>query len=105
MGVSEMHAVMAAGFAGGIGLSGGGCGALGAAIWIITMESGDIEMDGFEIKNLKAHAAIDRFIKTADYEFECSAIVGREFEDVGDHANYLRAGGCSQIIEALAADR
>ena len=37
MGVSDMHAVMAAGLAGGIGLSGGGCGALGAAIWIIRM--------------------------------------------------------------------
>jgi hypothetical protein len=34
MGVSELHATMAAGFAGGIGLSGGACGALGAAIWI-----------------------------------------------------------------------
>ena len=34
MGVSEMHTVMAAGLAGGIGLSGGACGALGAAIWI-----------------------------------------------------------------------
>ena len=37
MGVSDMHTVMAAGFAGGIGLSGGACGALGAAIWIIGM--------------------------------------------------------------------
>jgi hypothetical protein len=34
MGASEMHTVMAAGLAGGIGLSGGACGALGAAIWI-----------------------------------------------------------------------
>ena len=37
MGVSDMHTVMAAGFAGGIGLSGGACGALGAAIWITGM--------------------------------------------------------------------
>ena len=102
MGVSEMHAVMAAGLAGGIGLSGGGCGALGAAIWIITMESGEIEMDGFEYKHPKAQALIDRFIKTTDYEFECSKIVGRKFEDVGDHASYLHDGGCSKIIEALA---
>ncbi|MFC2035747.1 hypothetical protein ACFLUJ_06480 [Chloroflexota bacterium] len=29
MGASDMHTVMAAGFAGGIGLSGGACGALG----------------------------------------------------------------------------
>jgi hypothetical protein len=33
MGESDMHAVMASGFAGGIGLCGGACGALGAA-WI-----------------------------------------------------------------------
>ena len=37
MGVSDLHVTMAAGFAGGIGLSGGGCGALGAAIWITGM--------------------------------------------------------------------
>jgi hypothetical protein len=36
-GVSDIHTVMAAGFAGGIGLSGGACGVLGAAIWIIEM--------------------------------------------------------------------
>jgi hypothetical protein len=34
LGASEPHAIMAAGLAGGIGLSGGGCGALGAAIWL-----------------------------------------------------------------------
>ena len=34
MGASDMHATLAAGLAGGIGLSGGACGALGAAIWL-----------------------------------------------------------------------
>jgi hypothetical protein len=38
MDVSDMHMVMAVGLAGGIGLSGGACGALGAAIWIIGMQ-------------------------------------------------------------------
>lgn len=102
MGASELHIAMAAGLAGGIGLSGGGCGALGAAIWIITMDGGEIEMDGFEYKHPKAQALIDQFIKASDYEFECSKIVGREFEDVGDHASYMHDGGCSEIIEALA---
>jgi hypothetical protein len=32
MGAVDQHAVMAAGLAGGIGLSGGACGALGAAV-------------------------------------------------------------------------
>ena len=39
MGASEMHVVMASGFAGGIGLSGGACGALGTAIWLTAMDN------------------------------------------------------------------
>jgi hypothetical protein len=103
MGVSDMHTVMAAGFAGGIGLCGGACGALGAAIWIIEMDSGEEGANKLDFQNPKALDAIDRFIKSADYEFECSEIVGRRFENIDDHAGYLRAGGCSEIIEALAA--
>jgi hypothetical protein len=53
----------------------------------------------------KAGDTIDRFIKSksADFRFECSEIVGRRFENIGDHAGYLRGGGCSEIIEVLAA--
>ena len=109
MGVSDLHAVMAAGFAGGIGLSGGACGALGAAIWIIFMRlgkdgGGKISYGDPGYDNPIALAAIERFLESADYEFECSKIVGRKFEDVVDHASYLRDGGCSKIIEALAAE-
>ncbi len=103
MGVSEMHTVMVAGFAGGIGLSGGACGALGAAMWIIGMNN---PVRGFnKMNNPKVSDAIDRFIKSksADFKFECSEIVGRRFENIGDHAGYLRDGGCSEIIEVLAA--
>ena len=103
MGVSDMHTVMAAGFAGGIGLSGGACGALGAAIWIIGM-NGRKEGVSDKVINSRASDTIDRFIrsKSADFRFECSEIVGRRFENVGDHAGYLRDGGCSKIIEVLA---
>jgi hypothetical protein len=104
MGVSDMHTVMAAGLAGGIGLSGGACGALGAAIWIIGMTSGNEGVGKIEFKSPRAIDAIDRFMKSADYEFECSEIVGRRFENVGDHAAYLRDGGCSKIIEVLATE-
>ena len=103
MGVSDMHTVMAAGFAGGIGLCGGACGALGAAIWIIGMNSK--ERDGkIDFKDPRALDAIDRFMKCTDFKFECSEIVGRRFENIGDHAGYLRGGGCSKIIEVLAAE-
>ncbi|MCP4581104.1 MAG: C_GCAxxG_C_C family protein [candidate division Zixibacteria bacterium] len=104
MGVSDMHTVMAAGFAGGIGLCGGACGALGAAIWIISMNSAKERGGKIDYKNPKAIEAIDKFIKYTDYKFECSEIVGRKFESIDDHAGYLRDGGCSKIIEVLAAE-
>lgn len=104
MGASEMHVVMAAGLAGGIGLSGGACGALGAAIWILGMRSlrdGNVKVS---FKAPGARQILERFLKNTGYEFECSTIVGRKFDGVGDHADYVCQGGCSKIIEALAAE-
>jgi hypothetical protein len=102
MGASDMHTVMAAGFAGGIGLSGGACGALGAAIWITGINN-PAEPDGFSYSGSWVGEMIEKYLESTDFEFECSAIVGREFEDIADHADYLREGGCSEVIQALAA--
>lgn len=101
MGASDMHTVMAAGFVGGIGLSGGACGALGAAIWLRGMNF----LKGGGQAAYKApyvSDVIERFIKCADCEFECSKIVGRKFGSIQDHASYLREGGCSEILKVLA---
>lgn len=103
MGASDLHTVMAAGFAGGIGLSGCACGALGAAIWMAGMNSLKEGATTLGFKSPKALDVIEKFLQCSDYEFECSAIVGRRFENVGEHASYLRDGGCSAIIEVLAA--
>ncbi len=103
MGASDLHTVMAAGLAGGIGLSGGACGALGAAIWLIEMNRVEEGTGKVEFNSPEATEAIDRFLQSSDGEFECVKIVGRKFESVNDHAAYLRAGGCARIIEALAA--
>ena len=102
MGASDLHTVSAAGLAGGIGLSGGACGALGAAIWLIEMARVQTGTGKVEYNSPEATEAIDRFLQSSGGEFECSAIVGRKFENVNDHAAYLRAGGCSKIVEALA---
>ena len=105
MGASELHTVMAAGLAGGIGLSGGACGALGAAIWLSGVQ-GSEETDGkISFNGPAASEVTEKFLESADYEFECAKIVGRKFEDVADHAAYLHAGGCAKIIETLAACR
>ncbi|MCP4539166.1 MAG: C_GCAxxG_C_C family protein [Chloroflexi bacterium] len=103
MGLSDMHTVMAAGFAGGIGLSGSACGALGAAIWIMGMNNiteGDAPID---FQDRIALETVDRFMKCTGDKFECTEIVGRKFENIDDHAGYLRDGGCSKIIQLLAA--
>lgn len=103
MGVSDLQAVMAAGLAGGIGLSGGACGALGAAIWILGIKHLKDGTGKVEYKDPVALKLIETFLKCTNYEFECSAIVGRKFENIDDHARHLCNGGCAKIIEALAA--
>ena len=103
MGASEKHVVMAAGLAGGIGLCGGGCGTLGTAIWLMTMNKGlDTKM---EFKDPKAMELIENaFLPNTDYEFECSDIVDRKFENIDDHAKFIQDGGCSKLIDALAGE-
>ncbi len=104
MGASDMHTVMAAGFAGGIGLNGGACGALGAAIWIMGMNSLKEGANKIDYNDPRALDVIGKFLKCTGYEFECAKIVGRKFENISDHAGYLRDGGCSKIMEVLAAN-
>ncbi|HEX2997652.1 MAG TPA: C-GCAxxG-C-C family protein [Anaerolineales bacterium] len=99
MGASDMHAVMAAGLAGGIGLSGGACGALGAAIWLSGMNR---LREGKEVKLNDSGALMEKFAECTNGKFECSKIVGRKFESIDDHAGYVRGEGCSQIIEVLS---
>jgi hypothetical protein len=102
MGASKMHAVMAAGLAGGIGLSGGACGALGTAIWVHAMSRTE-ETVGLNFTASWIDKIIKRFVESSDYKFECSEIVGRKFESIHDHAEYICKGGCSNIIDTLAA--
>jgi hypothetical protein len=102
MGVSEEQAVMAAGFAGGIGLCGGACGALGAAIWIMGVKRLEEGAKKIDYKDRRGRDLIDRFLKCTDFKFECSKIVGREFESVADHAEFIKSGGCDKLIDVLA---
>jgi hypothetical protein len=98
LGASDEHAVMAAGLAGGIGLCGGACGALGAAVWLDAM-GGEGDHKALEAR---ATRIVERFLEASGHAFECSEIVGRRFADAADHAAHLRDGGCAGIIEALS---
>jgi len=104
MGAADEHQTMVAGLAGGIGLCGGACGALGAAIWILGMRINKEKGEKIDFKNPKVLELVERFLKCTDYQFECTEIVGRKFENITDHAEYMRTGGCSELIELLAAE-
>ncbi|MCB2197939.1 C-GCAxxG-C-C family protein [bacterium] len=100
-GVPDLHAVTVAGLAGGIGLCGGGCGALATAIWIISMNKSRATDGKVEIKSAKAQELIARFLQKTGGEMECSAICGKTFQTIDEHAAHLREGGCSELIELL----
>jgi hypothetical protein len=104
MGAAGQHAVMAAGFAGGIGLGGGGCGALAAAIWIDGMKTLRSGAERLDFQSRGAMALIDRFLGCTGGQFECAAICGRRFSGVEEHGAYLGDGGCARLVEALVAD-
>ena len=95
--------ILLSSFAGGIGLCGGACGALGAAIWIQGMK-GRAEGASNKVINARISDTVERFQQASDYAFECTEIVGRRFESLDDHARHMREGGCSAILEALATD-
>lgn len=103
MGASGLHAAMAAGFAGGIGLGGGGCGALAAAIWINGMKALRDGAERLDFENPAALALIDRFLGCTGQKFECTEICGRRFANVEEHTAWLREGGCAPLLEALTA--
>jgi hypothetical protein len=101
MGASELHTAMVAGFAGGIGLSGGACGVLGAAIWLTGLTE-PAEPVGISYETTWVKDKIEQFLESSGDQFECANIVGRRFADISDHSEYLRAAGCADIIAALA---
>ena len=101
MGGTSEHAAMVAGFAGGIGLCGGACGALGAAIWMTTLnrvkENAKVAFD-----NPEGQKILQKFMETTDYKFECKNISRKMFNSLEEHTDYIDKGGCSKLISALA---
>ena len=105
MGASDEEASTVAGFAGGIGLSGNGCGALSAVIWYKMLEWGKRNpgktppmFNNPEIKEI-----LKVFYNQTNSEMLCHKISGRQFSTINEHTEYLQNGGCSTLLEALAA--
>jgi hypothetical protein len=104
MGASDEEMVMVAGFAGGMGLSGNACGALGAAVWMKTLawckqHPGETPpyFDNPDVKKI-----LKTFCGAAGSEMLCRTISGRCFKTLEDHTEFIRTGGCDNLIDLLA---
>ena len=102
MGANDEQAVMVAGFAGGLGLSGSGCGALAAAIWMNALLKNRDQNEKSVSFNPDADPTLQAFFKETDYEVECEKICGQKFRSIYDHSEFIKNGGCKKLISVLA---
>lgn len=107
MDASEEERVTVAGFAGGLGLSGSGCGALSTVIWLKTLDwckqhPGKIPPFA---KNPITDEIAQTFISATDSEFLCSKISGQCFKTVDNHTEFMKQGGCKSLIRDLVVSR
>ncbi|NQU86251.1 MAG: C_GCAxxG_C_C family protein [Mariniphaga sp.] len=93
---------MVAGFAGGLGLSGNGCGALAAAIWKKGLELNKKEKRKPSFPDPEMEKILNVFYKVSDYKIECNKICGQQFKSIDDHTQFIKNGGCQKLIDVLA---
>ena len=102
MGASDEESVMVAGFAGGLGLSGSGCGALSAAIWLKSLDwCREIEKKS-SFLNPAAKKVLEQFYEATDSNILCSEISGSQFKNMDEHSSYINNGGCADLINTLS---
>ena len=104
MGGSDEEMAMVSGFAGGIGLSGNACGALGAAIWMRTLFRCRQNPGKSFFANPEAKVVLEKFYKASDYEILCGDITGKRFSTIEEHTRFIEEGGCNELIGALAGE-
>jgi hypothetical protein len=102
MGASEEEVLMVAGFAGGLGLSGSGCGALAAAVWMNALIHNRKQTGKSAGFDPGTDLTLKAFYEETDYEIECNKICGRRFETLDEHSEFLKNGGCKKLINVLA---
>ena len=104
MGAHDEEIVTVAGFAGGIGLSGNACGALGAAIWMNNLawcKKHPGKTPPF-FRNLSAKNILQAFDEATNAEILCHKIAGRYFKTIGEHTEFIKNNGCDKLINILA---
>ena len=101
MGASDEEMVMVAGFAGGLGLSGNGCGALTTAIWMNSLNLNRAGNKKSSNHQESAEKILQAFYEFTNSEMECSKICRRKFKTIDEHTEYIKNGGCRKLFEIL----
>ncbi len=102
MGATPEQMVMVAGFAGGLGLSGNACGALAAAIWMKTLTLIKEQPGKSFLTNPELNQIQEKFLSVTDFKFLCTEITGKQFMTLDEHTEFLKQGGCDNVINILA---
>ncbi len=97
---------------GGIGLSGGGCGALAGALMALGLRYAQDpkKTDPKQLRNIyrsmdsvffnKAKILVNRFIKNFGY-LECAKLTGKKFRDWNDFSDFRNSSSCDDINRFL----
>ena len=102
MGVDIEKAIMVAGLAGGIGLSGNACGALGAAVWLKSIAWLKENPDSRDLYNPYANRTLAAFEQETNSKYLCKEICGKRFQSIEEHTDFIDNGGCKKLIETIA---
>lgn len=107
---------VAAGFAGGLGLSGNACGALAAAILAVSMKyfternrpkhsmiRSDLQGLFLGVGWMRPSMEIARRFRAGFPGKTCRSIAGRAFASADELAAHLDSGRCERVLEAVAA--
>ncbi len=102
MGGTTREMLLVAGFAGGLGLSGSGCGALAAAVWMNALVHNRNDAGKPASFDPTTDPTLKVFYEETDYELQCEKICGRRFETLEEHTEFVENGGCAKLMDVLA---
>ncbi len=102
MRATDEEIVTVAGFAGGLGLGGDACGAMIAAMWLRSIAFAKENPGKAVHSNEYASNLMFTFDDHTGSKFKCKDICKRTFKSVEEHSEFIRNGGCAELIEVLA---
>lgn len=102
MGGTDEDAITAAGFSGGIGLSGGVCGTMIAKVWYEALLYLRKHKNEDHYPHSYQKDLYQEFMKITDGEYACPELSGHRFQNIEQHSHFVEEGGCNKLIDLLA---